>query len=171
MHKRTLPLTGILSGLAIFAALSATPSTVLAQETPTTTPSSVVQDTTIPEEIKPLFKGINLTPDQSRQVAAIYQRHSGMGAGAGMADSLPARADSARAGASAHQELMFKEIRALLTSADQSLFDQNVAAWKAKGHEKDPASWGGQRDSTGKWNKPSSDSTHKKQPTSTGPKR
>lgn len=161
MTTRTPRLLALLAGTATLAALAAgVPVSLRAQDTTSTggstAPQTSPRDSTagsptasrdsIPPALAPLFEGIRLTPDQHRQVAAIWDRaYNGMGAGAAVpaADSLPASGDSTRptndttsmavGQQSSLRQSLTQELRAVLTKKkDLRRFDRNVEKFRAE---------------------------------------
>ena len=128
------------AALAVFAFSSnlsaqstAAPTTTPASPTatPATPAAAPTQGTAIPEAVKPLFEGITLTDAQSKQVAAIANKHLGM------ASAKPDSAGGMGAGAVDHKAAAAKELRGVLTPEQQKTFDSNVTrlspAWGKAG--------------------------------------
>ena len=166
MTTRTPRALALLAGTATLAAvLAGVPVSLRAQDTTSTggstAPGSSTMDSTgrtegygsttasrdtIPSALAPLFQGIRLTADQSRQVAQIWDRaYNGMGAGAAVpaADSLPASGDStsqqndsSSVGMGRQSSLpqsLTQELRAVLTKKkDLRKFDRNVEKFRAE---------------------------------------
>lgn len=195
MTTRTPRALALLAGTVTLAALAAgVPVSLRAQDTTatggSTAPGSSTMDSTtraegygtatasrdtIPSALAPLFQGIRLTADQSRQVAEIWDRaYNGMGAGAAVpaADTLPASRDSTSqpndptsVGMGRQYTLpqsLTQELRAVLTKKkDLRKFDRNVEAFRAER--------GSTRDTTGTTGEPMDRPTPSPAPPSSEP--
>jgi hypothetical protein len=176
MNTRTSRTLARISGAATLFALAAlVPTTVRAQDTTSSSPTTTdpvadaqaAQDTAIPSQLQPLFEGITLTPDARRQVAAIWQRHQGMGAGVG--DTLGGQADTTGGGHQEYSEALFEEIRGVIPSSDQETFDRNVKKFKKDHGEMKDSTYKNDRSSDSDWEQVPQDSSSTSQPPTSDP--